>query len=341
MDIRRSHFKKGEIKGEVLVGAAVLLAPVLVFFGLYFITPHGTFVRHVKQKEPTFSIPKDVMVAAPALVAKSSAEQSPRCALIGSTLAIVNREDVAVFANPGRIPVEGWDGDPLKIDPRFEFQILENAGEWIRIRIKAPIWPPDRTERMGWIEAKFVQRVERADEKLCLFVDVDGWTGLAGDVRNAMHEIALRILEDDRRCARISNGGYLGQGQRYFFSCYPNDGGRAYHYWFDAGDSVLNRRFIEPSPIDSRTALARCRKSLYKVVAQLAKMNGVSYDLQVLSTSASMLDGAHHLTFTFTGGRQNPQSSVAWCLAPPSGEPEITLSKDIFHSEASIDFKIN
>jgi hypothetical protein len=156
-----------------------------------------------------------------------------------------------------------------------------------------------------------------------------------------MRDIALRILEDDRRCARISNGGYLGQGQRYFFSCYPNDGGRAYHYWFDAGDSVSNRSFIEPSPMNPKTALARCRKSLHKAIAQRAKMNRGSYDLQVISTSASMLDGAHRLTFTFTGGRQHPQSSVAWCLAPPSGEPEITLSKELFHSESPNNFEVN
>jgi hypothetical protein len=139
--------KKGGSKSELIVGAVVLLAPVLVFSGLYFITPHGAFVRHVKQKEPTFSIAKEVIIAEPALVAKSAAEQAPHCALVSSSLAVASREDVAVFASPGRIPVEGWDGDPLKIDPRFEFQIVENAGEWILIRIKAPIWPPDRTER--------------------------------------------------------------------------------------------------------------------------------------------------------------------------------------------------
>src|SRR5208337_2666262 len=131
----------------------------LVFFGLYFITPHGNFAHHAKRKESTSGTPKEVMVAALARIAKSpgaqvvidpssisqSAERPLHCAPADSALAIVNREDVAVFANPGKIPVEGWDGDPLKIDPRFEFQILENPGDWVRIRIKAPIWPPDRT----------------------------------------------------------------------------------------------------------------------------------------------------------------------------------------------------
>jgi hypothetical protein len=338
------------------VGAAVLLAPVLLFSGLYFTTPRGNFARHGKQKEPTTWTPKEVTVAAPAPAAKSPetplvtgvsrlgqrAEQTPHCAPANSTLAIVNREDVGVYANPGKIPVEGWDGGPLKIDPRFEFQILEKSDEWVRIRIKAPIWPPDRTERMGWIEAKFMQRVENADEMKCLFVDVEQWTSLAGDIRNAMHDVALRILADDHRCARISNGGYLGQGQRYFFSCYPIDGGRAYHYWFDAGDAVSNRSFAEPSPLNPKTALARCRQSLYKVVAQLAKMSGSgSYDLQVMSTSASMLDGAHHVTFTFRSRRQNPRPVIAYCLAPPGGEPEITLPKDIFNSDAANSFEVN
>jgi hypothetical protein len=93
--------------------------------------------------------------------------------------------------------------------------------------------------------------------------------------------------------------------------------------------------------MNPKTALARCRKSLHKAIAQRAKMNRGSYDLQVISTSASMLDGAHRLTFTFTGGRQHPQSSVAWCLAPPSGEPEITLSKELFHSESPNNFEVN
>jgi hypothetical protein len=329
---------------------------VLLFSGLYFITPHGNFGRHGKQKESTSGAPNEVMVAAPARIAKSSetqaaidpsnisqsAEQPLHCAAADSTLAIVNREDVAVFANPGKIPVEGWDGDPLKIDPRFEFQILENPGDWVRIRIKAPVWPPDLTERTGWIEAKFVQRVELADEKKCLFVDVDEWTSLSEDVRNSMHDIALRILADDRRCARISSGGYFGQGQRYFFSCYPNDGGRPYPYWFDARDSVSNRSFVEPSPLNPRTAVARCRKSLSKAVAQMAKMSGnASHDLLVMSTSASMLDGVHHVTFTFVSYGQNQPPGVAYCLAPPSGEPEVTLPKSIFHSQAANNIGLN
>ena len=332
-----------------------MLVPVLLFLSLYFTAPHGNFARHGKQREATSWIPKEDIAAAPAAGVTSSetpvatgastishsSEQKPHCASDDSALAIVNREDAVVFANPGKIPVEGWDGDPLKIDPRFEFQILENAGEWVRIRVKAPVWPPDRTERTGWIEAKFLQRVESADEKKCLFVDVDRWMSLAKDVRNSIHDIALRILEDDRRCARISDGGYLGQGQRYFLSCYPNDGGRAYHYWFDVGDSVLNRSFIEPSPLSPKTALARCRKSLYKAVAQLAKMSGNgSYDLQVTSTSASILEGVHRVTFTFLSHRQNQRLETAYCLAPPRGEPEITLPKDVFHSEAS-NFEVN
>jgi hypothetical protein len=60
-----------------------------------------------------------------------------------------------------------------------------------------------------------------------------------------------------------------------------------------------------------------------------------------MSTSASMLDGAHHVTFTFRSRRQNPRPVIAYCLAPPGGEPEITLPKDIFNSDAANSFEVN
>ena len=65
-----------------------------------------------------------------------------------------------------------------------------------------------------------------------------------------------------------------------------------------------------------------------------------SYDLQVTSTSASILEGVHRVTFTFLSHRQNQRLETAYCLAPPRGEPEITLPKDVFHSEAS-NFEVN
>jgi hypothetical protein len=258
----------------------------------------------------------------------AEAEPRPRCPLADEKLglATVNREDVAVLARPSGFPVEGWDGNPLKIDPRFDFQILKSEGEWSQVRILAPKWPGGRDERLGWIARPFVGRVDSADERQCLFVVFDAWSGVSPADRKRMREMAVKILREDGRCSRLGGGCYLGQGQRYFLSCYPTDGGRPYHYWFSATDSPATRSFADRPSLSRGAAISRCRAALDDAVSRRAKIAGRRpEEAQVESTNETSQDGVHYVTFTYTTDDREGRSETAYCLAPPGSEPEITL----------------
>jgi hypothetical protein len=341
----RNAKKKKDLR-DALTGAAALLTPVLMFLALYIGATRkpniasdrshefASAVASPQSSSPTPAKPAIEPSARGASAAVEAinpqADLRPGCAPADPALglAIVNREDVAVFANPGRIPLETWDKKPLLLDPRYEFHILEQADDWVRVRIQPPPWPPNVGERSGWIERKFIQHVSTLDEKRCLFVDVSGWSVTAQLVKDSIHEVALKILWEDHRCARLSRGGYIGQGQRFFLTCYPNDGGRPYHYWFSITDDLAKRNFIAPPLMSPKIAEERCNMALRKAIARRAKIAGGPADvLNIASRKVATRNGVHYVTLNFTTIGPNRGPEDAYCLAPPSGDMEVTLNE--------------
>jgi hypothetical protein len=324
------------ILAEFWRGSAVLFAPVIVFCGLFVAlghptTPPGKARGPVARREIVATsalvvqrpVAKAVIHAAspapaPALARMSCAPADPALAV-----SIVNREEVAVLASPGGAPVEGFGGEPLMLDPRAAFHVVEKNGGWVRINIQSPEWPPLRERRSGWIEGRFVQRVANADEKKCLFVDFSHWTGVAPATRQIMRLTALRLLHEDRRCARISRGGYIGQGERFFLSCYPTDGGRPYHYWLSTEGSAARRNFAPSAPVDRREAAARCRSALIRALVGREQIDaGAPDDVTLASSRNSLRDGVYRAVYSLAGDQADGR---AYCFEPPGGAAEITL----------------
>jgi hypothetical protein len=331
---------------DALTGATALLTPVLMFLALYFGVTWQQNIESNKSNEAVSALTspasKSPAPAKPAIelpaktgpvvveLPSAKAALRPGCAPADPALglAIVNSEEVAVFASPGRIPVEAWDEKPLLLDPRYEFQILEEVGDWIRVRINSLAWPPNRGQRNGWIESKFLQRVSTTDESHCLFVDVSGWFGATQFVKDTIHEVALKILREDDRCARLSRGGYIGQGQRFFLTCYPNDGGRPYHYWFSISDDLTKQNFIAPPLMNPKIAEERCNAALQKAIARRTKIGGGAAEgLKLVSRRVTTRNGVQYVTLNFTTNGLSRGPEVAYCLAPPSGDVEVTLEE--------------
>jgi hypothetical protein len=330
----------------VLIGAAALLTPALMFLALYFGTARKPqdISKNSNGDAPTIRLleinpstlirtptapPQATQVAG--ATSSTRADLQPGCAVADSALGvkIVNREEVPVFASPGRVPVEGWDEKPLLLDPRFEIRIQEEVGNWVRVRITPPMWPRRLGERSGWIERQSIQSVVTPDENLCLFLDVNRWSGVAEDVKYSIHEIALRILNEDRRCARISRGGYLGQGQRFFLTCYPSDGGRPYHYWLSISDNFAKLNFSPPTLTSPEKAEERCTLELKKALARRAKVFGrPAESINIASRRVSTRNGVHYVTLNVRSNESSRGVEVAYCLVPPSGDVEVTLDEE-------------
>jgi hypothetical protein len=329
---------------KLICCAAFLLTPVVVFSALFFFAIKKLDPPQDQSTTQTASTPRPFVAAKPPPPSAPAARQvsgdpapaavSPplpqdqRCAPAarGQRIEVVNDENVGVFARPNRTPVEKANGEPLVIDPRYELEVAESRGDWVRVKIRTPDWTAGSPQASGWIERRFVQRATNADEKNCLFVDFGLWTSVAQETRNSMREIALRVLKEDRRCARIARGGFIGQGQRLFLTCYPTDGGRPYHYWFSTGDRVANQSFVQPRPATQTEAVESCRAALKTAVARSDKIAGrTPQAMAVLTASASVRDGVHYVAFTAGKANSARQVARAYCLQPPGGEPEITL----------------
>jgi hypothetical protein len=191
------------------------------------------------------------------------------------------------------------------------------------------MWPRRLGERSGWIERQSIQSVVTPDENLCLFLDVNRWSGVAEDVKYSIHEIALRILNEDRRCARISRGGYLGQGQRFFLTCYPSDGGRPYHYWLSISDNFAKLNFSPPTLTSPEKAEERCTLELKKALARRAKVFGrPAESINIASRRVSTRNGVHYVTLNVRSNESSRGVEVAYCLVPPSGDVEVTLDEE-------------
>jgi hypothetical protein len=329
-----------------MVGATALLTPVLMFLALYFSIARKPNFASDRSNEaaaaptnprPKSPAPAKPVIELPAKTASVSMEPpqpivAPRrlCAPADPVLglAIVDREEVAVVDRPGGIPVEAWDEKPLLLDPRYEFQILEESGNWIRVQIKSPAWPPFEGERKGWIERKVLQRVSNQDERSCLFINVNGWREVTQYAKESIRQVALRVLREDYRCMSIGRGGYIGQGQRFFLTCYPNDGGQPYHYWFSISDDLTKRNFMAPPLMSHTIAEERCDTALRKAIARRAKIaRGPADVLNIASRKVSTRNGIHYVTLIFMtiGSSRGPEA--AYCLAPPSGDVEVTLKE--------------
>jgi hypothetical protein len=262
----------------------------------------------------------------------------PKCYLANSSfkLVTVSQEDVPVLIAPAvrAEPVAAPDRSPRRLDPRYDLKILEEKTDWVRVAVVSPQWPPGNSGWSGWIERKNIQRVETNDERRCLFVNVLEWKGLATDKLTAMRDVALIILHDDPRCNRIARGDFLAGGQRIYFTCYPTDGGRPYHYWLSplTQDTRFNlppllaRRLLRlrSGDDDESVVMNLCQTELEKVFRNIAIINGSTpqaraiFGIQLLEAEL-----AYYLTLDY---RVAGEEKKAYCFIPRGGGPEITLT---------------
>jgi energy-coupling factor transporter ATP-binding protein EcfA2 len=153
------------------------------------------------------------------------------------------------------------------------------------------------------------------------------WSGVAQDVKYSIHAIALRILNEDWRCARISRGGYLGQGQRFFLTCYPNDGGRPYHYWLSISDDFAMRNFRPPALMSPERA-EYCDLAAREAIARRAKISGkLAESINIAARRVSTLNGVHYVTLDLRTKESSRGAQIAYCLATPNGDAEVTLAE--------------
>lgn len=250
-----------------------------------------------------------------------------RCVLSDPATGIVTvaEEDTPILLGPSAAgkPLRDWSGAQRFLDPRHDLQILEDTGDWVRVSVVSPNWPPGNVGWTGWIERKKIQKVETAEAKNCLFVDPGAWSGLPRAVQATAKTAALQILRQDERCKRISRGGFLGNGQRFYLTCYPSDGAKPYHYWLSASNP--RRDFTPVALIDEDSAMRKCRAELQKTLSGRALIEGKALEEVLIDNYQSRRSGfVYQIGIDFRlGAVDDPQKS--FCLVSPGAGAEITL----------------
>lgn len=254
-------------------------------------------------------------------------ESAPtRCAVSDpkSGVFTVGEEETPILLGPSQTakPLREWSGVQRFLDPRHDLKIIEESGAWVRVSVVSPNWPPGDAGWSGWIEKKNIQKLDGPEAKHCFFVDLGGWSGLPANVQSAARTAALQILRQDERCRRISRGGFLGNGQRFYLTCYPNDGAKPYHYWLTATN--LRKDFATPAVVDEDTAMSKCRGELQKTLSGRALVEGKeAVDPQIETFQARRVGSVYQISIDFRLGAAEMQK--AFCLLPPGSGAEITL----------------
>jgi len=243
-------------------------------------------------------------------------------------LFAVSDEDTVVMQAPGSNsrPAVDASGALRKLDPRFELKIGHEFGDWIEVQTTGPNWPPGNSGWSGWIEKKSLLKVSSEDEKQCLFVNTKAWKDVAASVQQTMRRSALRILSQDARCGRIARGGPTGSPSLYFFTCYPSDGGKPYHYWLSAADKEWQASSPEIAMTEFR-AIKKCRRGIRIAYIQASMRADVGAD-EILIGAVDLESRVPIFKFIMeyrvrSEGKQ--EWSKAYCLVPPSGESEVIL----------------
>lgn len=249
-----------------------------------------------------------------------------RCVLSdpASGIVTVAEEDTPILLGPSATakPLKDWTGAQRFLDPRHDLKILEDSGAWVRVSVVSPDWPPGNVGWTGWVERKNIQKVETPDARNCLFVDPAAWTGLPPAVQATAKTAALQILRQDERCKRISRGGFLGNGQRFYLTCYPNDGAKPYHYWLSATNP--RKDFTPSALVDEDSAMRKCRTELQKSLTGRALIAGKEpEEVQVDNYEARRWGAVYHISIDFRLGANDTQKS--YCVVSPGSGAEITL----------------
>lgn len=282
-----------------------------------------------KTEQPTPSAPTRPRIVSidqkpekPTVAAAGEAGAAPRCALANPA------KNLVTVVSGGVPALRDADGvAPRAFDPRDDLTILETRPGWLRLRRTPPRWPPGQKAWEGWALESVVRPVHRsaetmtADEKACLFTDPTSWSGVGG-LQGVIRDVALKILRQDERCRLIGDGGMMGEGQRFFLTCYPSDGGSPYHYWLSAASA--DKDFAPPAPVDEDAAMSQCRSRLDKLLQGRSAMQGRRADAVSTAAISSYRErAAYYMTIYYRLG-EGPEEK-AYCFVPPGRDAEITL----------------
>jgi hypothetical protein len=336
----------GGLAARLLGRAPILLifvVPVIAFFALaFFREPQSSSssarLGQSPVREAQVSAPKKPSAVSGGLLppleplrskiirAKPETKTVSGCVVSNSAsgLVTVAEEETPIMLGPSSVakPLKDWNGAQRFLDPRYDLKILEDSGDWVRVAVVSPDWPPGNVGWTGWIERKGIQKADGPEAKRCLFIDPGAWTGLPSSVQSAAKNVALQILRQDDRCRRISRGGFLGNGQRFYLTCYPNDGAKPYHYWLSA--SNLRRDFSPPALVDEDNAMLKCRGELQKALSGQAMIEGKeATEAQIENFQARRAGSVYQISIEFRAG--GSEMLKAFCLVAPGGGAEITL----------------
>ncbi len=241
-----------------------------------------------------------------------------------SELVTVADEETPILLAPSPTakPLSDWNGEQRLLDPRYDLKFEEKSGAWIRVSVVSPNWPPGNIGWSGWIEEKHIQRSAGPFAKKCLFVDTSKWPGVPAETQATAREVALEILRQDERCRRISRGGFLGTGQRFYFTCYPSDGGRAYHYWLTPSNA--RRTFAPPAAVEEDVAMSECRKELRKALSNRALLSRSDFvEPKIETLQARQSRSVYFLSIDYQ--LASAEAHKAYCIVAPGQPAEITL----------------
>lgn len=280
----------------------------------------GSILLHLRAKRPASEERSNRQPA----VTQPSEAKSSKCALNRLLIADGN---VPVFEQPSerarrlRLP----SGELEILDPRNDIEIIDTRDGWVQLKV-TPLWPATSSDPSGWIQQKYLRAVATADETACLFLDPTKWESVPPTRAKAMRATALRLLKEDKRCNRIFSGGFLGAGQKYFFDCYPNDGGRTFSYWF----SMLteDRPLGTSSNVSEGSAVSTCAGALARRLQQERKAeegrDGTSA-FTILGYKIDRTETVWRMEISFV--TSDSVQARSYCLVDHNGRTDLTLAR--------------
>jgi hypothetical protein len=247
----------------------------------------------------------------------------------------VSNDETPVYSSPSdSAPVIlNQKGKQRFLDPRSNLKIIETQKNWVKIVTLSPNWPPEELIQNAWIKKDQLANSNIDDDtNNCLYFDFSKWEDQAKGIIQQAKDSAYKILNNDKRCHRIVQAGYIGAGQRFYLTCYPSDGGRPYHYWFSLLN--LNRNILIESKVNEDKASSLCNYELAKTIRNLAILAATENSeqpyteiddpvIRIKAQSYELVEHSWRLTIYFTSNESAEKK--AYCYVDPSGHAEISI----------------
>lgn len=210
--------------------------------------------------------------------------------------------------------------------PSMVLEGLCETDEWLQASIIEADGSPVNWET-GWVYKQFVTGSASPDKQAGLLWDIEGEKGFTDEEKALVKRGALKVLEDEPNCAKITTGYRSGSRKgAYYVTCIAKNNGPPFNVWFTPSDVETGSTLGVPKAYPEESSRRACEKAIEARVTHPSTL-----DIHHIMGYATQVHNNGNRTviqeFTAKNSFGLEIKHRARCLIQPDGSLEITLTE--------------